>query len=144
MRLELLHTQRDSPLIRVHLEHFGLDCLAHREHVRRLVDAPPGNFAYMQQAVHSAKIYESAVIGKAANHTSHSFAFSDLRETPLLCGALLFFRNDAAVNHHVFVSNINFRYTATNLLPDQLLHLDGFAHSAARGWKKCANSYVHT
>ena len=123
VRLKLLHAERDPLLGGIHLQDLGLDLLADRQHVGRLVDAAPGNVGHVQQRVHAADIDEGAVVGQAADRAVHRLAFLDLGVAAFLVGALFLFEHRAAVHHHVFVRHIELDDAAANLLADQLFHL---------------------
>src|SRR5580700_7130223 len=68
MRLQLLQADGNAALVGIsrELEDLYFDLLSYREHIRRLVDAAPGDVAHMQQSGAAAQIDESAVIGEAA------------------------------------------------------------------------------
>ena len=144
MRLQLLQSDGDALLLafRPNLEHFHFDRLADREHVGRLVDAAPGNVAHMQQRIDSAQIDEGAVVGKAAHGAAHGLAFFNLRIELVLGGALFFLGNRAAIDHDIFIGDVELDDAAANLLPDQLLHVGRVANSAARGGHERAHSHV--
>src|SRR4029077_3630731 len=144
MRLKLLHTQRDAPLVGINLEHLDFDLLPHGQHVCGFADAAPGNVADVQQAIHFANVDKRPVISQAAYHAAHSFAFPDLRVAALFVGALFFFGNHAAVHHYVFICNVQLGDAAAHFLPDELFHLSRIAHSATRSRHERADSNIHT
>jgi len=51
MGLELLHPQRNTPLVRIDLEYAGFDLLPHGQEVGRLVHAVPGNIGNVNESV---------------------------------------------------------------------------------------------
>ena len=143
MRLQLLHAQRNAPLLGIDLEHLGFDLLAHREHVGGLVDAAPGDLADMQQAVHAADVDEGAVVGQAADRAAHGFAFADLGVAAFFHAALFFFGEGAAVDHYIFVGHIELDDAAADFLSDQLFHFGRVAYAAARGRHEGAHPNIH-
>ena len=60
----------------------------------------------------------------------------------LFAGALFFFGNGAAVDHDVFVGDVELDDAAADFLPDQLLHLGGIAGAAARGGHEGAHADI--
>ena len=141
--LQLLHAQRNAPLLGIDLEHSGFDLLAHREHVCGFVDAAPGDFAYVQQTVHAAQIDEGAVVGEAADRAAYGFALANLRVATLLYASLFFFGERAPIDHYIFFGGIELDDAAADFLPHQLFHFGGIAHAAARGRHECADSNIH-
>ena len=97
-----------------------------------LFDATPGDVGHMQQAIDAADVDEGSVVHQVAHRAVDDVAFLDLGITALLRRALLIFQNDAAIDHQIFFGDVELGDAAANLLPDQLLHLGGIAHSAAR------------
>jgi hypothetical protein len=87
----------------------------------------------MQQAVDAADVDERSVIHQVAHGPGDDVAFLDLGIAQFLRRALLVFRDDAAVDDQIFLGDIQLGNAAADLLPDQLRHLGGIAHSAARG-----------
>src|SRR4030095_3451454 len=65
--LGLLHAERDLLLVRIDLEHYGLDRLAHSHELRRMPDvARPAHLADVHQAFDARlQLDEGAVVGDA-------------------------------------------------------------------------------
>ena len=143
MRLHLLHADGNAMLIGIDLDDLRLNLLAHGEHVRRFVNAMPGNFADVKQRVRSADLDKRPVVGEAANHALHRIAFFKLRKTALLAGPFFVFGNGAAIDHHVFVIHIDLGDAAADLLLDQLLHFGGVFCSGAGGGHEGAHTDIH-
>ena len=66
---QLLHAQRDTLSFTVELDDLYFDRLANSQHLRRVVDATPGDVGDVQQAVYAAQINEGTVIGDVLNNT---------------------------------------------------------------------------
>ena len=143
MRLKLLHADGNTVLVGINLDDHGFDLLAGRKHVRRFVDATPGNFADVKQSVGAADINERAVIGQAADLALHGVAFLQFRVAALLAGAFLVFCNGPAIDHHVFVGHVELDDAAANFLLDQLLQFRRVVRSAARCWHEGSHADIH-
>ena len=144
LRLELFQAERDSPVGRVDLQHLDLELLANGEHVLWIGDAAPRDVTDVQQAVDSAEIDEGAVGGEAAHRAADNVAFPDRGKLTFLGGEGLLLENGAAVDHYILVGDVELGDAAGDLLPHQVLHLAGFADSAARGGHKGAHADIDT
>ena len=62
---QLPHTERDAPLLRIHVQHHGLDLVAHIDQFRGMLHAfGPGHFADVNQALDALlQLYKGAVVG---------------------------------------------------------------------------------
>ena len=127
MRLKLLHADRDPLLLRVDLDDLRFDLLARGKHVGRLVYAMPRNFSDVQQSVGATDVHECAVVGEAAHFALHRVAFLEFAKRRCLAGRLFVFGNDAAIDHHVFVVDIELDDAATDFLLDELRQFGGIA-----------------
>ena len=116
----------------VDLQHLGFDLLPDRQNIGRRVDATPGDVGHMQQAIDPANIDKCAIIRQVAHRAGHDVAFLDLGIALFLGRALLVFGDDAPVDDQVFLGDIQLGDAAADLLPNQLRHLGGIAHSTAR------------
>src|SRR5882762_2114939 len=97
----------------------------------------------MKQGVRASDIDERAVIGQAADLALHRIALFEFRETALLAGAFFVFRYGAAIDHHVFLSHVEFDNAAADFLFDELLHFGRVAGPAARSGHEGSHSYIH-
>src|SRR6185312_1128921 len=142
MRLELFDAESDAALVRLDLEDLGFDLLANGENVGRFADACPGDFAHVQQAVHSADIDEGSIIGEAAHLPADYISFAQLGVAARLLRMIFLFGNHAAIDDHIFVDNVELDDAAANLLLDQFFHLGGFANTTARSRHKRAHADI--
>ena len=134
---------RRLPVVR-DLEHPDFNFLSHGEHIRRLVDAAPGNFAHVQQGIHAAQIDESAIIGQAADGSAHGVTFLDLRVAAILCRRALPLRKSRGDRPPRLPRlHIELDDAAADFLPYQFLHLRGVMHAAARCRHKRAHAHIH-
>jgi hypothetical protein len=67
MRLQLLHAERNSLFVAIDLEDLRFDFLADGEDIGGIIDPRPRDLADVQQAVHTTKVDEGAVVGQAAD-----------------------------------------------------------------------------
>ena len=89
--LELLHAERDAVGLVVDPDDLHPDRLADREHLGRVVDAPPGDVGDVEQAVDAAEVDERAVVGDVLDHALDDLAFLEaLHQLRTLLGAGLF------------------------------------------------------
>ena len=89
--LELLHAERDAVGLVVDADDLHLDGLADRQHLGRVVDAPPGDVGDVQQAVDAAEVDERTVVGDVLDHAVDDLAFLEaLDDLRTLLGAGLF------------------------------------------------------
>src|SRR6516164_5065554 len=116
MRLQLLHAERDSLLLGIDFQDFCFDFLSNRENVLRLMDAAPGKVADVQQAVQAAKVDKRAVVRETANRSTHDVTLVKFGVATLFDGTRFVFDHRAAVNHNVFVRDIQLSDSALNLL----------------------------
>jgi hypothetical protein len=98
---ELLHPQRDAVLLLVELEHLGFDFVAHREYLRRVLHAAPGEVGDVQQTVDAAQVHERAVIGDVLDDALHHRAFLQAFQQLLALLALRGLEHGAPRHHHV-------------------------------------------
>src|SRR5262245_33004420 len=69
VRLELLESERNATLTRIHVKHHALDLVADVEHLGRMLHAlGPRHLAYVDQSFNALlQLDESAVVGHAQN-----------------------------------------------------------------------------
>src|SRR5216684_1194903 len=72
---ELLESQRDPLLVLVELQHFYLDLVADVDQVAGMGQTSPRHIGDVQQAVDSAQVHESAVLGQILHHSGQHCAF---------------------------------------------------------------------
>ena len=88
---QLLHAERDAVGLVVDLDNLDIDVLADRQHLGRVIDAPPRDVGDVQQAVDTAKVDEGAVVGDVLHHAfDHLTLFQVLHQLLALLGAGLF------------------------------------------------------
>ena len=75
----------------VDLDDAHLDLLADRQHLARMVDAPPGDVGHVQEAVDAAEIDERAIIGEVLDRAVDDLPFGEVGDdlVALLGPALL-------------------------------------------------------
>src|ERR1700676_4130251 len=146
MRLQLLHAHGNAPLPGIirNLQNLRFNRLSHRKHVRWLLYTAPRNVAYMQQGIHTANIYERAVIGYAADRAAYRSALFHLRIEAIFRQALVLLNHDAAIHNYIFLSHVELDNAAKNLLLHQLLHLGCIALSATRARHERTHSDIYT
>ena len=104
---QLLHAERDAVGLVVDLDDLDLHGLADRQHLGRVIDAPPGDIGDMQQAVDAAEVNERTVIGDVLDDAvDHLALFEVLHQLLALLGAGLF-QNRAARHHDVAAAAIH-------------------------------------
>src|SRR5271157_2969195 len=144
--LELLEAEREFFGFRVDFEDFDLEFLAYGENVIRLADAGVGNVADVEQAVDAAEVNECAVGHEGADRSGDRVAFLDRGlegvMTGLGEGAGLLFKNDAAIDNHVFVGDVELGDAAGDFGSDQLFELGCVFRSAAAGGHEGADADV--
>ena len=96
----------------------------------------------MDERVDTADVDKRAEIGQAAHCAGHGFAFLDFRVPALFEGALLFFGDRTAIDHHVLVRHVQLDDAAANFLADQFLHFARVFGAAARSRHKGAHTDV--
>src|SRR6202045_3018223 len=133
MRLQLFHADRNAVFVGIDLQNLRFDFLAGHENVRGLGNTAPADVADVEQGVHSTNVDEGAIARKAAHSAMHGIAFANLGVAAVLEGAFLFFRKHPAVDHDVFICDIELDDPAANFLANQLFHLGGIASATARG-----------
>ena len=119
----------------------SISCPADKN-VGGLVDAAPGNVADVQQAVETADVDERSVVGEIADCAGDDIAFAKLGVTLLLDGTLFFFEHSAAIDHEVFIGDVELGDAATNLLADEFFHFGSIANSAAGSGHEGAHANV--
>src|ERR1700757_3965467 len=133
MRLQLLHADGNAAFVGIDFQNLGFDFLARGEDIGGLVDTAPADVADVEQRVHSTNVDEGAIARKAAHSAMHDVAFADFGVAAVLEGAFLFFRKHPAVDHDVFICDVELDDPAANFLTNQLFHLRGIASATARG-----------
>src|SRR5256885_982217 len=63
IRRQLFHAQGNALFLAVELEHYDFDFFADSDDLRRVIDAPPGHVADVENAVDAAEIDEGAIAG---------------------------------------------------------------------------------
>src|SRR5437870_3136437 len=63
IRRQLFHAQGNALFLAVELEHDDFDFFADSDDLRRVIDAPPGHVADVENAVDAAEIDEGAIAG---------------------------------------------------------------------------------
>src|SRR6266699_5785259 len=99
---QLLQSEGNAILLGVEFQHLRRDLVAHVEHFRRVLDAPPGEVGDVQQAVDSAQVDERAVVGDVLDDALDDGALMQVREQRLALGALRGFQHRAARHDDVF------------------------------------------
>src|SRR5436853_5777273 len=97
----------------------------------------------MEQSVDAADIDESAITGDRAHGTANNRAFFESGKRILPDLIRFLFQHGPAIDHDVFLIDIEFDDAAANLLTDELFHFGAVAHAAARGREKCAGPDVN-
>src|SRR5215469_9587633 len=96
IRRELLESQGDPQLVAIKLEHFYLDLVAHVNKVARMRQAAPRHISDVEQAIDSAQINKSAVVGQIFDRARHDGAFLEVLQGLLPLGCSFFFQDDLA------------------------------------------------
>ena len=97
----------------------------------------------MQERIHSSHVDERAIIRQAAHRCADRVTFFDLPVKAILRRALFLFGQRPPIDNHVLIGDVEFDNPAADFLSDQLLHLHGFAHSAARCGHKRSHPHIH-
>ncbi len=85
---QALATQGDTVGFAIQAEHVHVDFLADFEHVTRVIDAVPGQFADVDQAVRAAQVDERAKIAQPGDGAAHHVALVQLgQQAGFLLGA---------------------------------------------------------
>src|SRR5690348_5867580 len=106
MRLKLLHTERNATLFGIDLDDLRFDLLADRQHVSGLVHAAPGDFADVQQTVHTTNVYERTIVRETTILATNDVAFLHLGVATFLDHPLFVFGNCTTIDHYIFFGNI--------------------------------------
>src|SRR3984885_526884 len=130
--LQLLEAKGDPPAVGIDLQNLDLESLTDSKNFLRIIDATPGNIAYMQQTIDATKIDKGAVACKASNQTTHDIAFFHLCISFLLKLAGLFFKDDAAVHDDVLFGDVELYDAAGDLLANKLLQISSIAGATTR------------
>src|SRR5258708_12327447 len=123
MRLQLLHSDRNAPLLGIDFENLDLDRLVRCEHVGWLVDPAPGDVADMKQRVHSTYIHEGAIVSQASHRAAYRIAFFHLGVPPALDRLLFLFGHGTTIYYNVFFRRIALVAPAPAFPFYQFLHL---------------------
>ena len=108
IRIELLHTERNTLGFGIVANDLNLDGLANRQSFGRMVDATPRDIGDMQQTIDTAEIDERAVIGDVLDHAFENLAFLEVGEKLVALLGPGFFQNGAARNHYIAAASIHF------------------------------------
>ncbi len=76
--LQTLERQADTLTVPVKAQNVHVDLVTYRQQFARVLDAVPGQFADMDQAVGSAQVHECAKVAQAADPTTPNFRFLKL------------------------------------------------------------------
>ena len=140
--LKLLEAERNLFCFGIDFEDADLDLLADGEHVFGLVDAAPRDVADVEQAVDAAEVDECAVGHEAAHGAVEHVAWLHGGKAAFLLSARLLFENDAAIDDHVFVGDVELGDAAGDFGADQFFELGGIAGAAAAGGHEGAHADV--
>src|SRR5581483_6993332 len=84
--LQLLDTERDAAVLRLHIEHYGFYLVADFDHFARMLHAPaPGHFGDVDQPLDAGlQLDKSAVVGDAddASHDARAHGVIDRNRFP--------------------------------------------------------------
>jgi two-component system sensor histidine kinase HydH len=142
---ELFQAKRDLFAGGVNFEDFDSELVAGGNAIAGLGDARVRHVGDMKQAVYAGRqLDECAEIHNAANSARDDRAFTQSGEGFLRTLRLLFFEDDAPVDNNILFFGIELGDAALDLLADQLGHLFGVAHSAARRGHEGAHAYIDT
>src|SRR5271165_992682 len=141
--LKLFQAERNPPLLGFDLQDPGLDLLPDREQICRILNATPSHVADVKQAVDTAEVDKSSVSGEAADRAADCVTFTQLPVPALLSALLLLFHYGSTVHHHIFIGDLELDNPATDLLPNQVLHLGSITRSAARRRHEGANADIN-
>jgi hypothetical protein len=131
--LKLLEAERNLLVFRVDFENLDLKLLADGEHVFGLIDARVGDVGDVEQAVYAAEVDESAIGNEAADGAGDRVALVHGFAASFDEAASLLFEDDAAIDDHVFLGDVELGDAAGDFRADQLLHLGFVVGSAAAG-----------
>src|SRR5690606_27364508 len=74
---QLLDAQRDTALFLIELEYLGFDFLAYLQNFRRVANTAPCHVGDVQQAIDTAEVDESAVVGDVLDYALDHSAFAE-------------------------------------------------------------------
>src|ERR1022692_3814699 len=98
---QLLEAERNALLLFVVLEYFHLNLIANVHQVVRVREPSPRHIGDVQQAVQSAEIHESAILGEILHHSGEDGAFFQMFQSLAAFLVLLAFEQFLARDHDV-------------------------------------------
>ena len=114
------------------------------EHIFRLGDAGAGDVADVQKTVQARLDFdECAVRHESADRAGDGIAGLERGAAAGECATGLLFENDAAIDDHVFVGDVELGDAAGDLLADEGFELGGVARAAAAGGHEGADADVN-
>src|SRR5215475_4876279 len=138
----LFKAERNLPVLSVDFQNLQVEHITDGELYRRIGYASPRDIAHMQQAIDTADINKRAVVLERPHSPAYGGAFLNRLERvlPHLIG--FFFHHAAAIDNDIFVIDIELDDAAPDLLADQLFHIRGVTHAAARRRHEGAGSEI--
>ena len=107
--IQLFHAKRNALGFGIETNDLNLNGLADLQGLARVVNAPPGDIGDVQQAVDTAEIDESAVIGDVLDDAIEDLAFRQVGDQLRPGFGAGFFQNGAARNNDVVAGTVHFQ-----------------------------------
>jgi len=118
--LALLEAQRDALAVEVDPQHLDLDLLIEFDHLRGVVDTPPGHVGDVQQTIDATEVHEYAEVGDVLDLTGAGLPLFDVFQQGLLLLLPLFLEQLAAGDYDVHALRIDLDDPSPNRFSDEI------------------------
>ena len=106
---KLFHAKADTLGFSVDFHHLHFHRLTDIYDFRRMIDAPPSNVCDMEQAINTAQIDKSAIIGDVLHHALDNLTFDQILHNFIAGFSAGFFHNGATRDNDIAAPPIHFQ-----------------------------------